>query len=129
MGSVYFNSIYNVSGHRKLLSEYTIVGNAQMVRYLLSLPGICDPKMEDGTTAFVMSLSRKDVELIEVLLRSEIKSEVDPKELARRAVFEMNRVPNEENAEVKEVLTNTLKYLKVYMNENVPPEKGLISEE
>ena len=102
-----------------------------MVRYLLSLPGMCDPKMEDGTTAFVMSLSRKDVELIEVLLRAEIESDIDPKELARRAVLEMNRIPNEENAKVKEVLTNTLKYLKVSMDEGkgVPPEKGLISEE
>ena len=78
------------TGHKKLLSEYTNAGNAKMVRYLLSVPGMCDPQMEDGTNAFVMSLSRRDVELIEVLLSSEIPSDIDAKQLGRRAFLEYN---------------------------------------
>ena len=92
------------------------------------MPGICDLKMEDGTTAFVMSLSRKDVELIEILLSSEIKSELDPKELGKRAVLEMYNSKDERNANVIEVLSNTLKHLQVSMEERATANK-LISEE
>ena len=99
-----------------------------MVRYMLSLPGICDLKMEDGTTAFVMSLSRKDVELIEILLSSEIKSELNPKELGKRAVLEMHNRRDEKNANVKEVLSNTLKHLQVSIDEGATAKK-FISEE
>ena len=119
----------NFSDHRKLLSEYTNAGNAQMVMYLLSLPGMCDPKMEDGTNAFVMSLSRRDVELIEMLLSSEIESDIDTKELGKRAVLEINRSTDVKNANVKEALSNTLKQLKVSMEEKVPQPKKQISEE
>ena len=100
-----------------------------MVRYLLSLPGICDPKMEDGTNAFVMSLSRRDVELIKVLLSSEIPNDIDPKELGRRAVLELNKSSDVGNVKVKEVLSNTLKQLKVSIEEEGPQPQKLISEE
>ena len=85
--------------------------------------------MEDGTTAFVMSLSNGDVELIEILLLSEIESDIDPKKLGKRAVLEMNKNTDGKNAKVKEVLSNTLKQLKVSMNEEVPPPKRPISDE
>ena len=99
-----------------------------MARYLLSLPGICDPKMEDGTNAFVMSLSRKDVELIEVLLSSEIQSDIDTKELAKRAVMELNKNADDSNTKVKDVLTNVLKDLNILVVEGTTAEKP-ISEE
>ena len=118
----------NIPGHRKLLSEFTTAGNVQMVRYMLGLPGICDPKMDDGTTAFVMSLSRKDVELIEVLLTSEILSDTDQKELGKRAVFELDRNADKRNTKVKRALTNALKQLNVLM-EDQPTTKKAISEE
>ena len=100
-----------------------------MVGYLLSLPGMCDPKMKDGTNAFVMSLSRRDVNLIEMILSSEIPSDIDPKELGKRAFLELNRNADEKNADVKEVLSNTLKQLKVSIEEEVPPPKKQISKE
>ena len=100
-----------------------------MVRYLLSVTGMCDPKMEDGTNAFVMSLSRRDAELIEMILSSEIQSEIDPKKLGKRAVLEMNRSADVKNAKVKEALSNTLKQLKVSMEEEAPQAKKSISEE
>ena len=84
---------------------------------------------EDGTNAFIMSLSRRDVELIKVLLSSEIASDIDPKELGRRAVLELNRSTDVENAKVKEVLSNTLKQLKVSMEKEGPQSQKLISEE
>ena len=117
------------TGHKKLLSEYTNAGNLEMVRYLLSVPGMCDPKMEDGTNAFVMALSRRDIELIEVLISSEIPSDIDPKWLGKRAVLEMNRSADVKNAKVKEVLSNTLKQLKVSLEEGGPQPQKLISEE
>ena len=99
-----------------------------MVRYMLGLPGICDPKMDDGTTAFVMSLCRKDAELIEVLLTSEILSDIDQKELGKRAVFELNRNADERNTKVKKALTNALKRLHV-LTEHQSTTKKAISEE
>ena len=111
-----------------MLSEFTTAGNAQMVRYMLGLSGICDPKMDDGTTAFVMSLCRRDVELIEVLLTSEIQSDIDQKELGKRAVFELNRNADRRNIEVKKDLTNAFKSLNVLMVEQ-PTAKKPVSEE
>ena len=116
------------TGHRKLLYEYTNAGNIQMVRYLLSLPGICDVKMEDGTTAFVMSLARKDVELMKLLLNSAIKSELEPRDLVQRAVMALNRSPDERNANVMKVLTNALICLDVSLEEEAIPQQP-ISEE
>ena len=57
-----------------------------MVEYLLTLPGICDPIMEDGTTAFTMALARSDNSMMEILLDSNHESDINPKELLRKAV-------------------------------------------
>ena len=39
-----------------------------MVEYMLSLPGILDPEMPDGTTGFAMALARDNARLVEILL-------------------------------------------------------------
>ena len=39
-----------------------------MVEYMLSLPGILDPEMPDGTTGFAMALARDNATLVEILL-------------------------------------------------------------
>ena len=41
-----------------------------MVEYLLSLPGIQDVTMEDGTTAFAMALGRRDLQMIKAFMNS-----------------------------------------------------------
>ena len=49
--------------HNKLLWQYCFEGNLTMVKYMLTLPGIMDVEMEDGTTAFVMALAGENLEL------------------------------------------------------------------
>ena len=39
-----------------------------MAEYMLSLPGIWDPEMPDGTTGFAMALARDNARLVEILL-------------------------------------------------------------
>ena len=39
-----------------------------MAEYMLSLPGIGDPEMPDGTTGFAMALARDNAKLVEILL-------------------------------------------------------------
>ena len=57
-----------------------------MVEYLLTLPGIIDPIMEDGTTAFTMALARSDGNMMKLLLNSDHKSDINPNELLVNAV-------------------------------------------
>ena len=39
-----------------------------MAEYMLSLPGILDPEMPDGTTGFAMALARDNAKLVEIML-------------------------------------------------------------
>ena len=39
-----------------------------MAEYMISLPGIWDPEMPDGTTGFAMALARDNAKLVEILL-------------------------------------------------------------
>ena len=55
-------------GHRKLLWFFTCDGNMEMVKYMLSLPGIQDPAMPDATTAFSVALAKGNCALIRELL-------------------------------------------------------------
>ena len=57
-----------------------------MVEYLLKLPGIQDPIMEDGTTAFTMALARSDNTMMGLLLDSNHESDINPEELLSNAV-------------------------------------------
>lgn len=83
----------------------------EMVNYMLAQPGIRDVKMEDGTTAFVMALSRQDSRLVEVLLTSEIPSDIDSVHLAQRALTELKKQQDKKYRllNLKEALANGLK--------------------
>ena len=102
--------------HKKLLWEFTTDGIEEMVNYMLALPGVRDVKMEDGTTSFVMALSRQDSRLVEIILTSEIPSEIDSVELAQRALRELNKQLNKQSDEnfrllkLKAALANGLKW-------------------
>ena len=87
-----------------------------MVKYLLSLPGIKDIKMDDGTTAFSMALGRKDLEMIKVFLNTEHQSDIDPIELAKRAVMELDRDTENERSDLRNELVNGLNHHKVPLN-------------
>lgn len=62
-----------------------------MVEYLIALEGMRDSIMEDGTTAFVMALARRDEALVKHLLASNIPSDINPRELSSRAIIELSR--------------------------------------
>ena len=62
-----------------------------MVRYLLSLPGIRDVTMDDGTTAFSMALGRKDLDMMKIFLGTNHSSDIDPIALAKRTYLELDR--------------------------------------
>ena len=71
-----------------------------MVKYMLSLPGIDDPVMADGTTAFSMALAQRNCDLISELLRFKRKRDI---ELARYALLEPKI-----NTEVRQVLEEAI---------------------
>ena len=71
-----------------------------MIKYMHRLPGIEDPTMADGTTAFSVALARGRCDLIEEFLRLGRKRDL---ELARYASLEP-RI----NAEVKQVLEEAI---------------------
>ena len=56
-----------------------------MVRYMCSLPGIDDPEMEDGTTAFSMALAKGDCGLIKEFIPLKRRRDID---LARYSLIE-----------------------------------------
>ena len=41
-----------------------------MLKYMLRLPGVQDPEMEDGTTAFFVALARENCDMLRELLSS-----------------------------------------------------------
>ena len=99
-----------------------------MVKYLLSLPEIKDVKMDDGTTAFSMALGRGDLEMINIFLNSEHQSDIDPIELSKRAVMELNKDPENKRSDLRNELANELKYHNVYVT-NAGAEMDHIAEE
>ena len=80
--------------HGKLLWEYCYEGNVTMVRYMLSLPGIKDVVIEDGTTGFVMALATQNTELIGMLMASDHQNDIDPTMLIVNAIQELDRSCN-----------------------------------
>ena len=81
-----------------------------MTQYLLSLPGIWDPEMPDGTTGFAMALARENAKLVDILLAyyqnypegrvAERKRDI---RIAEDAILELD-----EESEVKAVLKKAL---------------------
>ena len=76
-----------------------------MVEYLIKLPGIHDPEMDDGTTGFAMALARNDTELIKILMESDHPSDINPIQLSRYAIKELER-EHENCSAVLKVLKN-----------------------
>ena len=67
---------------------------------MLCLPGVKDPVMEDGTTAFSMALAKGQCNLIDELLRRERARDI---ELAHYALLETNI-----NEEVRKMLKESI---------------------
>ena len=81
-----------ITGHKRLLWTFCCDGNIEMAKFMLSLSGIRDFVMEDGTTAFSMALARRDLHLIRLLLASYHPSDIDQSYLAKAAVKELDKL-------------------------------------
>ena len=79
-----------------------------MVEYLLSLPGIQDVTMEDGTTAFAMALGRRDLEMIKAFMNSSQLCDTDHIKLAKRALLELDRETENKWMDLRNELVNGL---------------------
>ena len=75
-----------------------------MVEYITSLPGIYDHKMKDGTTAFAIALARKDIAVLRTLMAAQLPSDIDHKQLAHRAILDLERNGKDDNRLLREVL-------------------------
>lgn len=85
-----------------------------MAEYMLSLSGIQDPEMPDGTTGFAMALARNNTKLVELLLSYYHKNpsaRSDERErdtlLSEYAIMELEK----NNSQMKSVLKKSLKDL------------------
>ena len=88
----------------RLLWEYCHEGNLPMVEYITSLPGIYDHKMKDGTTAFAVALARKDIAVLRTLMAAQLASDIDHKQLAHRAILDLDRNMKDDYHLLREVL-------------------------
>ena len=75
-----------------------------MVRYMCSLPGIDDPEMEDGTTAFSMALAKGNCGLIKEFIPLKRRRDID---LARYSLIEPKI--NKEVMQILEAAMETIK--------------------
>ena len=75
---------------------------------MVSLPGVGDSKMDDGTTAFAIALAKKDLHLIRVLMASKLQSDIEHRELATRAILELEK--DHEISEFGQKYIDGLKY-------------------
>ena len=91
-----------------MLWTFCSEGNYELSEYMLSLPGIQDPAMDDGTTAFSMALARCDLKLIGLFLSLKIPSDIDHHRLAKEALLELGRYPSEFGSKLRDLLTNVL---------------------
>ena len=64
-----------LQGHRRLLWLFCSDGNKDMVKYILTQPGVVDPEMEDGTTGFLMALGRQDINTVRLFLNTDFQNE------------------------------------------------------
>ena len=99
-----------------------------MVEYLLSLPGIQDVKMEDGTTAFAMALGRRDLEMIKAFMNSSQLCDISHIKLAKRALVELDRETENKRMDLRNELVKCLNHQNVVVN-NERAEREQISEE
>ena len=99
-----------------------------MVEYLLSLPGIQDVTMEDGTTAFAMALGRRDLEMIKAFMNSSQLCDTNHINLAKRALIELDRETESKWMDLRNELVNGLNHHNVVVN-NERAEREQICEE
>ena len=99
-----------------------------MVDYMLSLPGIRDIEMKDRTTAFSMSLGKRNLQMIKSFLFTDHLSDNDPIAMSKRAILDMDAIPEKNDPELKRVLLDGLLHHNVSI-ENEAPQMGIISEE
>ena len=77
---------WNLTGEKeKLLWLFTSDADLRMMQYMNGLPGITDPVMNDGSTAFFIALGRQKWDLIQELLSHKREQDV---RLAKYALFE-----------------------------------------
>ena len=79
-----------LSDKKKLLWLFTCDANLSMVKFINRLPGITDPVMKDGTTAFFIALGRQKWDFIQELLSHKREGDV---RLARYALLEAKIKP------------------------------------
>ena len=75
---------------------------------MLSLPGVQDHAMDDGTTAFSLALARCDFELINLFLSSKIQSDINHHDLAKEAILELDRGHFKHGNELRDILSSRL---------------------
>ena len=99
---------YIFSAHKKVLWASSCDGNHELAEYMLSLTGVQDPTMDDGTTAFSIALARCDISLINLFLSSTISGHLRQQNLAKEAFLEINRDPSKYRSELRDVLVNAV---------------------
>ena len=99
-----------------------------MVLYMLRLPGIRDIRIEDSTTAFSMALGKRHLKLIKAFLYAVPLSENDPIAMSKRAILDMDRLPEKNNPDLRAVLLDGLRHNNVPI-EHEPSQVGNLSEE
>ena len=84
-----------------------------MAEYMLTLPGMMDPEMPDGTMGFAMALARENAKLVELILAYYHKNPQNRRDererdirIAEDAVLEL-----EENSPMRSVLEKMLRIL------------------
>ena len=97
-----------------------------MVDYMLSLPGIRDIKMDDCTTAFAMALGKRNIPMIRSFLFTEHLSDNDPIAMSKRAILDMNVIPEKNDPELRKVLEEGLRHHNVPME---APQTYTLSDE
>ena len=107
-----------------MLWTFSSDGNFELAEYMLSLPGVQDPAMGDGTTAFSMALARRDFALINLFLSSKIQSDINHHELAKEAILELDRGHFKHGNELRDILSSRL-----LINQELPEQSYELSKE
>ena len=79
----------SISEYKNLLLLFCSIGDIQLLEYMLRQPGISDPPIEDGTTAYSVALGKNDPHMVRLLL-GEIWNETY-RQLTIDAILEIER--------------------------------------
>ena len=95
---------------------------------MLSLPGIRDIKMEDNTTAFSMALGKRNLPMIKSFLFTDHLSDNDPVAMSKRAILDMDAIPEKNDPDLRKVLEEGLRHHNVSMADKAPQTYALSDE-